>query len=105
MHHNKEIRYIGREMDKYTIGIIAVILMLMYSIRWWFVAKESTYRKYILRATVFLIISIITYPIGRYFDIFPLGLTGIIAFIISVYYGIKATILEHKAKKESLHDK
>ena len=91
-------------MDKYTIGIIAAIGMLIYLIRWWFIAKEATYRKYILLANVFFIISFITYPIGRYFDIFPLGLTGIFAFIISLYYGIKATILEHKAKKESSDD-
>jgi hypothetical protein len=101
---NKDIRYIGGEMDKYTIVIIAAILMLIYSIRWWFVAKEATYRKYILRAIGFLIISIIIYPIGKYFDIIPLELTGIITFIITSYYGIKATILEHRAKKESLDD-
>ena len=101
---NKDIGYIGGEMDKYTIGIIAAILILIIDIRWWFVAKEATYRKYILLANVFFIVCIITYPIGRYFDIIPLGLIGIIAFIIFLYYVIKARILEHKAKRESSDD-
>ena len=91
-------------MDKYTIGIIAAILMLIIDIRWWFIAKEATYRKYILLANVFFIVCIITFTIGRLFDIPLLVVIGSFAFIITVYYVIKARILEHIAKKESSDD-
>lgn len=89
-------------MDK---GLIFAIVSVCFFIWWWFSAKAAPYRKYILFAGISWLITVIAYVLGVVlFQIGPLALVGIVAFLAFFCFGIKAGIEEYRSKKKSSHD-
>ena len=86
-------------MDRQIVDIIVVIIMELAAIRWWFITKGATYRKYILLLNLFLPVSIISYIIGSSLDILVLRTIAGFIFLGAMYLVIKAALSEHRARK------
>lgn len=89
-------------MEKYIlIGIIFVV----YCFWAWYVARHTSYGKYILYTGICLLIFVITSFIGNSSHDVTLNgilaIISIIAFIGSVYFLIKGIIAQCKSKNES----
>ena len=87
-------------MDNQLADILVVIIGLLAMVVWWFMAKGTSYRKYILLSVISFSLTVITYITATSFDIKPLGVITIIAFISFFFFLIRAVLLDNKAKKE-----
>ena len=88
-------------MDITFNDIFPAILAVVFCAWWWFITKDTATRKYILLCGVCLLVTGIAYIIAESFDIPPLMLTSVLAFLGFVYFLIRATLSERKAKKKS----
>lgn len=91
-------------MDNLVRDIVIITIAISACVRWWFIAKEATSRRYILLLGVCVIISVISHIIRDLFNVDPLMAVSILAFLGFIYFFIKALLSERRAKKKSLYD-
>jgi len=91
-------------MDDLFKYIFPALLGVVFCAWWWFIAKEAKSRKYIISLGICWLVVGITYNIGKSFNIDPLMLVSGLAFLVAIYFFIKAALSERKAKKKSSHD-
>ena len=87
-------------MDRDVLGAFVALFILFGCVRWWFIAKGTEHRKYILLGGICFLATCILYITGISFDIWQLIIFAGILFLVSSYFLIKATIAEHRAKKK-----
>ncbi len=95
---------IKEEMDNLGREIVVLILIVSVSIWWWYTAKRSESRKYILLWGICTILAILSYIILRLWDIMFFAFMGLLALIGIIYFCIKALLSESKVKDDSSHD-
>ena len=86
------------------MGIVVYIFVAFWCVRWWFTSKGTSYRKYTLLLSISWLVTGIAYIIGDLFNIAPLMVVCILAFLSTFYFLIKAGLSERKAKKKSPDD-
>jgi hypothetical protein len=86
------------------INIVVLVVMGVAWVQWWYKSKGTTYRKYVLRLGVCLLIMVISDIVAYSLDIAPIFFITITAVLFAIYYYIKALIAQHRAKKKHQHD-
>jgi hypothetical protein len=85
--------------------IVFAIVAVAFCAWWWFIAKNTASRKYIILLGICWLVASIDHIIGKSFDIPTLrgvlGGVGVLALLGSICFLIKAILLERKAKKKS----
>ncbi len=87
-------------MDNLANVIIAMILGTLYFVWWWSIAKEASYRKYLLLIGLCLLITGAAVLIGVSMDLPFLGVIAAVAFVLAIYFFIKAALSAHREKKK-----
>jgi hypothetical protein len=90
----------------YDVGF--TIFAVVFCAWWWFIAKDSATRKYIISLGICWVVAGTSHMVIKSFDIPSLtgllSLIGLLALCGSIYFLIKAALSERKAKKKSPHD-
>jgi hypothetical protein len=93
------------EVDNSQItGIVVYIFVAFLCVRWWFTSKGTSYRKYTLLLSICWLVTGIAYIIAKSFDIPGLMVIVLLAFLVAIYFLIKAGLSERKAKRKSPDD-
>lgn len=77
-----------------------IIVLVSISIRWWYIAKESS-RKYILSLGLSILTFGIFRLIGLSYDITVFMIAAIVAFFSAVFFCIRAILSERHVKKQT----
>jgi len=85
-------------------NIFPALLGVVFCAWWWFIAKEAKSRKYIISLGICWLVAGIAYIIAKSFDIPGLMVIVLLAFLVAIYFLIKAALSERKAKKKSPDD-
>jgi hypothetical protein len=91
-------------MDKSISLSVIAMLGFIYVTVWWLRTKGTPYRKLILKTGISWIITVIAFVFAVYFDLGPLFLISLIAFIAAFIFVIKAGMAEHRFKNQQYPD-
>ena len=83
------------------IAIFSIIVLL--SVRWWYITKDNTTKKFILLEGIFFLLTVVFWIIGNIYNVTFLALATPFVFLGAIFFLIKALISERKFHKNSPH--
>ena len=85
-------------MENWIRDIVIILIITPALIKWWLTTTDGTCKKFIFLTGISFFISVIANVVGNVLNItFLIGFAGL-TFIITIYFLIRAIILERKLK-------
>ena len=89
-------------MDDPLADSLLIIGGILVAIRWWYVAKSNTSKKYILKLGISILIIGISVIFKEIFHAGFFSLIGIVAIFSSIYFLIRALLSDNSVNNASL---